>query len=97
MAIQSEKSKPAISSSTSMASIAKSSGIQCFKCGGRGHEIKECPNNHVIIVTDNGEYESASEEDVEEENVDEAHGDEEHTGCEFEQGASLVVAQILSV
>jgi len=42
-------------------------------------------------------YESASEEDVEEENVDEAHGDEEHTGCEFEQGASLVVVQILSV
>ena len=48
-------------------------------------------------MNDNGEYESASEEDVEEENVDEAHGDEEHTGCEFEQGASLVVAQILSV
>ena len=95
--IHSEKNKPAISSSTSMASTAKSSGIQCFKCGGRGHVIKECPNNHVIIVNDNGEYESASEEDVEEENVDEAHGDEEHTGCEFEQGASLVVAQILSV
>jgi hypothetical protein len=51
----------------------------------------------VIIVNDNGEYESASEEDVEEENVDDTHGDEEHTGCEFEQGASLVVAQILSV
>jgi len=97
LAVQSEKSKPAISSSTSMASTAKSSGIQCFKCGGRGHVIKECPNNRVIIVNDNGEYESASEEDVEEENVDEAHGDEEHTGCEFEQGASLVVAQILSV
>ena len=48
-------------------------------------------------MNDNGEYESAREEDVEEENVDEAHGDEKHTGCEFEQGASLVVAQILSV
>ena len=97
LAVQSEKNKPAISSSTSMASTAKSSGIQCFKCAGRGHVIKECPKNRVVIVNDNGEYESASEEDVEEENVDEAHGDEEHTGCEFEQGASLVVAQILSV
>ena len=89
--------KPTVFTTSSMGSTAKSIGIQCFKCGGRGHVIKECPNNRVIIVNDNGEYESASEEDVEEENVDEAHGDEEHTGCEFEQGASLVVAQILSV
>jgi len=51
----------------------------------------------VIIVKDNGEYESASEEEVEEEYDDEAHEDEEHTRCEFEQGAALVVAQILSV
>jgi len=51
----------------------------------------------VIIVKDNGEYESTSEEEVEEEYDDEAHEDEEHTRCEFEQGAALVVAQILSV
>ena len=51
----------------------------------------------MIIVNDNGEYESASEKDEGEENVDEAYEDDEHTRCEFEQGASLVVAQILSV
>ena len=45
LAVHSEENKPAISSSTSMASTAKSSDIQCFKCGGRGHIIKECPNN----------------------------------------------------
>ena len=90
-------SKPSASTTTSVGSTAKSSGIQCFKCGGRGHVIKECPNNRVIIVKDNGEYESTSEEEVEEEYDDEAHEDEEHTRCEFEQGAALVVAQILSV
>jgi len=51
----------------------------------------------VIIVNDNGEYDSTSEEEVGEEYVDEVHEDEEHTGCEFEHGAALVVAQILSV
>jgi hypothetical protein len=51
----------------------------------------------VIIVNDNGDHESASEEEVEEVYVDEAHEDEDHTRCEFEQVAALVVAQILSV
>jgi hypothetical protein len=87
-------SKPAASTSTSVGSTPRSSGIQCFKCGGRGHVSRECPNNRVIIVNDNGDYESASEEeDIEEE----AHEEEEHTGCDFEQGAALVVAPILSV
>jgi len=47
----------------------------------------------VNIVNDDGEYESASEEGVEKE----AHEDEDLTDCEFEQGAALVVTQILSV
>jgi hypothetical protein len=38
-----------------MGSSTKRSGIQCFKCGGRDHVIKECPNNRVIIVNDQGE------------------------------------------
>ncbi|WVZ98177.1 hypothetical protein U9M48_043646 [Paspalum notatum var. saurae] len=93
-AAPSMSSKPAASTSTSVGSTSKSSGIQCFKCGGRGHVARECPNNRVIIVNDNGEYESASEEeDIEEE----AHEEGEYTGCDFEQGAALVVAPILSV
>ena len=56
--------KPAASTSTLVGSTAKSSGIQCFKCGGRGHVIKECPNNRVILVNDDGEYTSASEEEA---------------------------------
>jgi hypothetical protein len=89
--------KPAAFTSTSVGSISKSSGIQCFKCGGRGHVIKECPNNRMILVNDDGEYTSASEEEVEAGNVDDTHKIEEHTGCEFEHGTALVVTQILTV
>jgi len=47
----------------------------------------------VIIVNNDGEFESASEEGIEEE----AHGDEDLTGCDFVQGAALEMTQILSV
>jgi len=83
-----------------MASTAKTSGIQCFKCGGRGHVTRECPNNRTIIVNDQGEYESASEEEQEAMDggqLEDATENEGHTSCEFEGGAALVVTQILSV
>ena len=89
-----------MSSSTSIASIAKTSGIQCFKCGGRGHVVRECPNNRIIIVNDQGEYESASEEEQEAMDggqLEDATKNEGHTSCEFEGGAALIVTQILSV
>jgi hypothetical protein len=51
----------------------------------------------VILVNDDGEYTSASEEEAEAGNVDDTHKIEEHTRCEFEHGTALVVTQILSV
>ncbi|XP_062205196.1 uncharacterized protein LOC133907186 [Phragmites australis] len=94
LAAPNERNKSANSSSTSVGSFTKSSGIQCFKCGGRDHVIKECPNNRIIIVNDQGEYESASDEEHEE---IEEEGNMEQDICEFETGAALVVTQILSV
>jgi len=47
-------SKPAASTTTSVGSTSRSSGIQSFKCGGFGHICKECPNTQVIIVNDDG-------------------------------------------
>jgi hypothetical protein len=95
-----ERNKLANSSFTSMGSTTKSSGIQCFKCGGCGHVIRECPNNRTIIVNDKGDYESACEEDQEvndEGKFQYTFEEEDHTFCEFEIGAALVVTQILSV
>jgi hypothetical protein len=51
----------------------------------------------VILVTDDGEYTSASEEEAEAGNVDDTDKLEEHTRFEFEHGTALVVTQILSV
>jgi hypothetical protein len=51
----SERNTPVNLSSNLMGSTIKSSGIQCFKCGGCGHVIRECPNNRTIIVNDKGE------------------------------------------
>ncbi|EEE65691.1 hypothetical protein OsJ_21314 [Oryza sativa Japonica Group] len=59
--ISSVKSKPTVSSTTSIGSTSRSRDIQCFKCGGRGHVVRECPNNRAIIVIEHGEFDSASE------------------------------------
>jgi hypothetical protein len=50
---------------TPVGSTSRSSGIQCFKCLGRGHVIKDCPNNWVVIVIEGGEYDSTSEDEYE--------------------------------
>ena len=71
-----------------MGSSTKSSGIQCFKCGGRDHVIKECLNNRTIIVNDHGEYESPSEEGQEDVEEEDNHEKEIYA---FETGAALVV------
>ena len=30
--------------------------IECFKCKGRGHYSRECPNTRLLLLKDNGEY-----------------------------------------
>ena len=37
--------------------------IKCFKCLGLGHIASQCPNKRVMIMKDNGELETASEND----------------------------------
>ncbi|CAM8977654.1 unnamed protein product [Rhodiola kirilowii] len=91
-----EKGKQvATSISSSVASTGKSRDIVCFKYKGRGHMIKECPNNRTMLVTEEGEYESAS--DLEEDVGGDMLEGEEQTYCDFEQGTSLVVTKVLSV
>ncbi|KAL4297521.1 hypothetical protein GQ457_12G014540 [Hibiscus cannabinus] len=41
----------------------RSRDIQCFKCLGRGHVANQCPNRRTMLLRDNGDIESESEED----------------------------------
>jgi hypothetical protein len=50
-------------SSSSMASTGKTRDIQCHKCFGFGHIKKECRTKRVMVVLEDGEYDSASDFD----------------------------------
>ena len=54
--------KPAASTS-SVASTGRTSNIQCHRCQGYGHVMRDCPNKRVMIVKDDGECLSASDFD----------------------------------
>jgi hypothetical protein len=88
---------------TPVGSTSRSSGIQCFKCLGRGHVIKDCPNNRVVIVTEGGEYDSTSEDEYEPlaennkfDDIQET-GDGDYKNYPFEVGNTIVVTKALSV
>uniref|UniRef100_A0A0D3AGP3 CCHC-type domain-containing protein n=2 Tax=Brassica TaxID=3705 RepID=A0A0D3AGP3_BRAOL len=43
------------------ATSSRSRDVKCFKCQGRGHYANECTNKKVMILLENGEYESEEE------------------------------------
>ena len=45
-------------------SISRNRDIKCFKCQGRDHIASQCLNKKVMIVRDNGEIQSSSEDDI---------------------------------
>ena len=100
-----EKSARTTSSKTNTptSSTSRSSGIQCFKCLGRGHVIKDCPNNRVMIITEDGGYDSASEGEcellAENDEIDATHEveDADYKTYPFEAGHTIVVTKALSV
>ncbi|KAL4346499.1 hypothetical protein GQ457_17G008620 [Hibiscus cannabinus] len=53
----------------------RSRDIQCFKCLGRGHVANRCPNRRVMLLRDDGEIESDSEEDVQESPLEDVEDD----------------------
>jgi len=62
--------------------------ITCFKCQGRGHMVRECPNQRVMILTPSGDYESQ----------DEQEDSNEHEDVEYpDVGELLVIRRTLSV
>lgn len=64
--------------------------ITCFKCRGRGHMARECPNQRVMLLTDDG-YESRDEGEVPE--IQEEYGEVEYADV----GESLMIRRVLSV
>ncbi|XP_033141136.1 uncharacterized protein LOC103847683 [Brassica rapa] len=42
-------------------SSARARDVKCFKCQGRGHYANECTNKRIMILLENGEYESEDE------------------------------------
>src|SRR6266496_6655944 len=56
---------PAQSSSSSMASKGHTHDIICHRCKGRGHYARECQSPRVMIATEDGGYQSASDYDEE--------------------------------
>ncbi|KAF8095701.1 hypothetical protein N665_0325s0004 [Sinapis alba] len=64
--------------------------ITCFKCQGKGHYARDCPNKRIMILKADGEYESQDEAEIEE-----AVSDEEVTDYP-EAGELLVTRRALS-
>jgi hypothetical protein len=44
-----------------VSSTGRTRDIQCHRCRGFGHMIRDCPNKCTLLIRDNGEYSSASD------------------------------------
>src|SRR4026208_1458756 len=54
--------KPAAPSPTGVVpSTGRTRDIQCHRCKGFGHMIRDCPNKRPVLIRDNGEYSSESD------------------------------------
>ncbi|XP_019189640.1 PREDICTED: uncharacterized protein LOC109184063 [Ipomoea nil] len=51
-------------------SSTKPSGVRCFRCQGRGHIAKDCPNKKTMIINDFGDIQTESDQDQEMSNED---------------------------
>ena len=50
-------------SASSVASTGRTRDIQCHRCKGHGHVMRDCPSKRVLVIKDDGEYSSASDFD----------------------------------
>ncbi|XP_016732573.2 uncharacterized protein [Gossypium hirsutum] len=92
---ESSKPKPPIADNgrgkQPMVAPERSRDIQYFKCLGRGHVASQCPNRRVMLMREDGEIESDSEEEVHERSTKE---DEEN---DLEVAESGQVMEIMVV
>ncbi|KAG2712430.1 hypothetical protein I3760_04G125400 [Carya illinoinensis] len=65
--------------------------IKCFKCLGSGHIASQCPNKRVMIMRDNGEVMTASEDDRDE--IPELEDASDDDGVEYPVTSESLVAR----
>ena len=86
--VQKDASKSGLSMVDSSAqSTRRTSDIECFKCGGRGHMKRECPNEKRVLLTRDG-YASASDEEAVSDTSSEKSKDVEDVVASFEAAES---------
>ncbi|KAF8048139.1 hypothetical protein N665_2648s0001 [Sinapis alba] len=66
--------------------------VKCFKCQGRGHYANECTNKRVMILLENGEFESEDERPKTDQDLSEAKYEEDPI-----RGRLLVARRTLSL
>jgi len=74
------------------ATSSRTRDVKCFKCQGRGHYANECTNKRVMILLENGEFESEDEKL----DTDQKHSEEEYEE-EPVRGRLLVARRTLSL
>ncbi|XP_033139498.1 uncharacterized protein LOC117131495, partial [Brassica rapa] len=74
------------------ATSSRARDVKCFKCQGRGHYANECTNKRVMILLENGEFESEDEKLRTDQELSEAEYEEEPV-----QGKLLVARRTLSL
>jgi hypothetical protein len=87
----------------SAASSSRARDIQCYRCEGFGHVMRDCPSKRVLVKRDDGDYSSASDfdEDTLALLADDHEGNddhpEEHIGTgDVDHYESLIVQRVLS-
>ncbi|XP_066354497.1 uncharacterized protein [Miscanthus floridulus] len=86
-----------------MASTGRTRDVQCHRCKGYGHVMRDCPSKRVMVVKDDGEYSSASDFDEDTlallaaDHVGSEEQTEEQIGAEdADHYESLIVQRVLS-
>ena len=92
--------KPAAPPSQSAPTSGRARDIQCHRCKGFGHVIRDCPNKRTMLIRDDGEYSSASDsEEVQHSRLatDHAASTELHVDSSAaDRYTNLVVQRVLS-
>ena len=74
----------------------RSRDIQCFKCLGRGHIASQCPNRKTMLMLENGEIESESDNEEHEPLHEEDKDDADDALDTYMTGEALVIKRSLN-